>query len=159
MITLNNLAAPKGSHRATKRLGRGQGSGQGTQAGKGHKGQKARKGGKVRTAFEGNNLPLYMRLPKRGFKNYPFKEEYATFNFRDLDRAFEAGATVSRETLQEKGLLKGRHRHLPIKVLGTGVLSGKMTFKGIAKFSETAAEYLKKNGHKVIEEPKAAQEA
>jgi len=64
MLTLNNLQSPKGANKATKRIGRGQGSGQGTQAGKGHKGQKARKSGHVRTGFEGNNLPLYMRLPK-----------------------------------------------------------------------------------------------
>ena len=70
MLTLSNLKSTKGAHRNIKRIGRGQGSGQGTQAGKGHKGQKARSGGGVRTGFEGGNMPLYMRLPKRGqFKN------------------------------------------------------------------------------------------
>ena len=74
---MNNLSSPKGAHKNIKRIGRGQGSGQGTQAGKGHKGQKARSGGGVRTGFEGGSMPLYMRLPKRGFKNFPFKKEYA----------------------------------------------------------------------------------
>ena len=77
MLTLNNLQSPKGSHRNTKRIGRGQGSGQGTQAGKGHKGQKARSGGGVRTGFESGAMPLYIKLPKRGFSNAPFKTEYA----------------------------------------------------------------------------------
>ena len=80
MLTLNNLKSPKGAHRNTKRIGRGQGSGQGTQAGKGHKGQKARKSGHVRIAFEGGNMPIYMRQPKRGFSNYPFKKQFAVIN-------------------------------------------------------------------------------
>ena len=77
MLTLNNLKSPKGAHRNTKRIGRGQGSGWGTQAGKGHKGQKARSGGGVMLGFEGGQMPIYRRLPKRGFSNAPFKTEYA----------------------------------------------------------------------------------
>ena len=78
MLKLNNLSSPKGAHKNIKRIGRGQGSGQGTQAGKGHKGQKARAGGGVRPGFEGGGVALYMKLPKRGFKNYPFKVDYST---------------------------------------------------------------------------------
>ena len=88
MLKLNNLKSPKGAHRDVKRIGRGQASGQGCQAGKGHKGQKARKSGHVRSGFEGGNLPMYMRIPKRGFKNAPFKKEFAILNLEQIDKAF-----------------------------------------------------------------------
>ena len=95
MLTLNNLQSPKGANRATKRLGRGQASGQGTQAGKGHKGQKARKSGHVRTGFEGNNLPLYMRLPKRGFCNVRFAESFAVVTLENIEVKFEKTEKVN----------------------------------------------------------------
>ena len=88
MLNLNNLSSPKGAHKNIKRIGHGQGSGQGTQAGKGLKGQKARSGGGVRTGFEGGSMPLYMRLPKRGFKNFPFKKEYATVSLENISAKF-----------------------------------------------------------------------
>ena len=84
MITLNNLSSPKGANKKTKRIGRGQGSGWGTQAGKGHKGQKARSGGGVRTGFEGGSMPLYMRLPKRGFSNARFKNNFASISLNQI---------------------------------------------------------------------------
>ena len=111
MLTLNNLSSPKGANKKTKRIGRGQGSGWGTQAGKGHKGQKARSGGGVRTGFEGGSMPLYMRLPKRGFKNYPFKKEYSVVSLDLIERKF-VDENVTRETLVSKGLLKGIDRNL-----------------------------------------------
>lgn len=148
MLTLNNLSSPKGAHKNIKRIGRGQGSGQGTQAGKGHKGQKARAGGGVRTGFEGGNMPLYMRLPKRGFSNAPFKTVYAEISLGDLDSKFESGE-VTREALVEKGLLKGFNKRLPIKVLGNGELTKKLTFVNIAKFTKSAREAIEKLGGEI----------
>ncbi len=145
MLTLNNLSSPKGAHRNTKRLGRGQGSGQGCQAGKGHKGQKARSGGGVRTGFEGGALPLYMKLPKKGFKNAPFKTEYGIVALSALEAKFDT-EEVTRESLIEKGLLKGADRRRPVKILATGELKKSLTFKNIDKFSKTAEDIIKKAG-------------
>ncbi len=147
MLTLNNLSSP-GAHRDTKRIGRGQGSGQGTQAGKGHKGQKARSGGGVRTGFEGGAMPLYMRLPKRGFKNAPFRVDYAIVGLNDIDAKFESG-DVSRETLIEKGLLNGQDKRRRIKILANGEISKKLTFVNIDKFSKTALAAIEKAGGEI----------
>ena len=148
MLKLNNLKSPKGSHKNIKRIGRGQASGQGTQAGKGHKGQKARAGGGVRTGFEGGNLPLYMRLPKRGFKNAPFKKEYAVINLELLEAKLESG-NVTREILIENGLLKGHDKRKLIKILGVGEISKAFSFVGIDKFSKKALEVIEKAGGKI----------
>ncbi len=145
MLTLNNISSPKGAHRNTKRIGRGQGSGQGTQAGKGHKGQKARAGGHVRTGFEGGALPLYMKLPKRGFSNAPFKTVYAEVNLMTIETKFDSGE-VTREALIEKGVLKGIEKRLPIKILANGELSKSLTFVNIDKFSKSAEEAITKAG-------------
>ena len=150
MLTLNNLKSPKGAHRNIKRIGRGQGSGQGTQAGKGHKGQKARAGGGVRTGFEGGAMPLYMRLPKKGFSNAPFKTEYAEVSLAALEAKFDGGE-VTREALVEKGLLKGINKRLPIKILANGELTKKLTFIKINKFSKTAREAIEKAGGEIKE--------
>lgn len=149
MLKLNNLSSPKGSNKNTKRLGRGLASGQGCQAGKGHKGQKARKSGHVRTGFEGNNLPLYMRLPKRGFKNEPFREEFAIVNLGRLQGLFTSGEQVSRENLIQKGILKGADRRLPLKVLAEGEYTLSLTFVSIDKFSKKAQEIIAANGGKI----------
>jgi len=143
MLTLNNLQSPKGANRATKRIGRGQGSGQGTQAGKGHKGQKARKSGHVRTGFEGNNLPLYMRLPKRGFNNARFAEPFAVVTLENIEAKFNISETVSRESLIEKRLLSGASKNLNIKVIGDAVLTKALNFEGVVKFSKKALESIK----------------
>jgi large subunit ribosomal protein L15 len=148
MLTLNNLSSPKGAHRNVKRLGRGQGSGQGKQAGKGHKGQKARSGGGVRTGFEGGAMPLYMRLPKRGFSNAPFKTEYAEVSLSQVDAKFESGE-VTRELLVANGLLKGINKRRPIKILANGELSKALTFVNIEKFTKSAAELVSKAGGKI----------
>jgi large subunit ribosomal protein L15 len=145
MLKLNNLSSPKGSHKNIKRIGRGQGSGQGTQAGKGHKGQKARAGGGVRPGFEGGGVALYMKLPKRGFKNYPFKTEYSVLNLKQIENSFTDGE-VNRETLINKGLLKGLGKRRPIKILGVGSLTKELTFKGIEKYSTSAREAIAKAG-------------
>lgn len=149
MLTLKNLKSPKGANKNTKRLGRGQASGQGTQGGKGHKGQKARSGGGVRPGFEGGSMPIYMRLPKRGFKNAPFKVEYATINLSTLEAQFD-GAEVSRESLSQKGLLKGIERRMPIKILGNGEITKALTFVNIDKFTQSAQEKIEKAGGKII---------
>ncbi len=148
MLKLNNLSSPKGAHRNNKRIGRGQGSGQGTQAGKGHKGQKARSGGGVRLGFEGGAMPIYRRLPKRGFKNYPFKVVYSTINLGQLEQFFE-GNEVSRETLISQGMLKGINKKLPIKILSDGELKKSLVFINIEKFSNAAAEKIEKAGGKI----------
>lgn len=150
MLTLNNLKSPKGAHKNIKRIGRGQGSGQGTQAGKGHKGQKARAGGGVRTGFEGGAMPLYMRLPKRGFSNAPFKTVYAEVSLAQIDAKFD-GEEVTREGLVAKGILKGANKRLPIKILGNGELTKKLTFVSIAKFTKSAREAIEKLGGEIKE--------
>ena len=148
MLTLNNLKSPKGAHRNIKRIGRGQGSGQGTQAGKGHKGQKARAGGGVRTGFDGGAMPLYMRLPKKGFKNAPFKTEYAVLNIGQIAEKFDS-EEVTKEALVAKGLLKGVNKRLPVKILGQGELGKALTFVNIDKFSKSAQESIEKAGGKI----------
>ena len=145
MLTLNNLKSPKGAHRNTKRLGRGQASGQGTQAGKGHKGQKARSGGGVRTGFEGGSLPLYMRLPKRGFSNHLFRKHYAEVTLETLEKYFD-GTEVSKDALIKSGILKGRNKRMPIKILGNGDFSKSLKFVGIEKFTKSASEKIEKAG-------------
>jgi len=150
MLTLNNLKSPKGAHKNIKRIGRGQGSGQGTQAGKGHKGQKARAGGGVRTGFEGGAMPLYMKLPKRGFSNAPFKTEYAEVSLAQIEAKFNSGE-VTREGLIQAGLLKGINKRLPIKVLANGELTKKLIFVKINKFSKAAAEAIQKIGGEIKE--------
>ena len=148
MLTLRTLNSPKGANKNTKRIGRGQGSGQGTQAGKGHKGQKARNGGGTRLGFEGGQTPLYRRLPKVGFSNAPFKVDYAVVNLEKLAAKFGT-ETVTRETLVDKGFLAGINKSLPIKILAKGEFTKALTFKGIEKFSAKALELIKKAGGKV----------
>lgn len=143
MLTLNNLQSPKGANKNTKRLGRGQASGQGTQAGKGHKGQKARKSGHVRSGFEGNNLPLYMRLPKRGFSNVRFAEAFAVVTLENIEAKFNKSETVNRESLITKGLLSGASKSLKIKVIGCIPLTKSLNFEEVSKFSKKALESIK----------------
>lgn len=148
MLTLNNLKSPKGATRNNKRIGRGQGSGWGTQAGKGHKGQKARSGGGVMLGFEGGQMPIYRRLPKRGFSNAPFKIEHAIVTLGQIAAKFTDGE-VTREALIEKGLLSGINKRLPIKVLNKGEFNTALTFVNIAKFSKSAQELISKAGGKI----------
>ena len=148
MLTLRTLNSPRGANKNTKRIGRGQGSGQGTQAGKGHKGQKARNGGGTRLGFEGGQTPLYRRLPKVGFSNAPFKVDYAVVNLEKLATKYGT-EVVTRETLIDKGFLAGINKSLPIKVLAKGEFNKALTFKGIEKFSAKALELIKKAGGKI----------
>ena len=146
MKSLANLTPAKGSNKNKKRLGRGPGSGLGKTAGKGHKGQKARKGGKIRPGFEGGQMPLYRRLPKRGFKN-PFRVEYNAVNLDTLNK-FEAGSTVTPEVLEKAGLIKKPGQ--PIKLLGRGELGKSLTIS-LHKFSASAKVAVEKAGGKVEE--------
>ena len=143
-MKLNNLHPNEGATHASKRLGRGTSSGHGKTSGKGHKGQNARSGGGVRAVFEGGQLPLYRRLPKRGFTNARFKVEYAVINMTDLNR-FDNGAVITPELLKEMGLVKKQLSG--IKVLGNGTLEKKVTIKA-HKFSAKAVEQIEKLGGK-----------
>ena len=132
-MDLSNLQPALGSHRNRKRIGRGHGSGTGKTAGKGHKGQKARAGGSVKAGFEGGQMPLQRRLPKRGFTPLQ-RTEYAVVNLRDLE-LFEAGSVVDLEALGKAGLV-GQFKD-GIKVLGDGELTKALTVKA-HKFSKSA---------------------
>lgn len=143
-MKLHELKPSEGAFRTSKRLGRGVASGHGKTSGKGHKGQNARSGGGVRPGFEGGQLPLFRRLPKRGFSNAMFKVEYATINVSDLEK-FEDGAVVTPELLKEMGILK--KQLAGVKVLGNGELSKKLTVKA-SKFSSSAIEKIEAKGGK-----------
>lgn len=133
-----------GGSKKTKRLGRGTATGQGKTAGRGQKGQKSRSGGGVRPGFEGGQMPLYRRIPKRGFTNI-FAKEYAIVNIDSLE-VFDNGTEVTPEKLKEAGIIK---KELDgVKVLGNGELSKKLTVKA-SKFSKSAAEKIEANGGKV----------
>ena len=138
---LNTLQPTPGSRHPRKRLGRGPGSGTGKTAGKGSKGQNARSGGGVRPGFEGGQLPLFQRLPKRGFKNVN-RKEYAIINLDDLN-AFSAGDVVSPETLLGRNVIKKVLSG--VKILGNGQLEKALTVKA-HKFSKSAEEAIKKAG-------------
>lgn len=126
-VTLSSLRPAPGSHRARKRIGRGVGSGLGKTSGKGHKGHKARTGGSTNPGFEGGQMPMYRRLPKRGFTN-PFKVVAQVVNLRQLDKV--AGAEVSPATLHEAGLVSEPDR--AIKLLATGEITRAVTVRGLA---------------------------
>jgi large subunit ribosomal protein L15 len=137
-MSLNNLRPPKGAKHAKKRVGRGQGSGNGKTAGRGHKGQKSRSGYKFKRGFEGGQMPLHRRVPKRGFFN-PFRVEYAVVNLDQLGVKFDAGAVVTPELLREHGLVAGGAGK--IKVLARGEIGKALTVRA-HKFSGKAAEKI-----------------
>lgn len=142
-MKLHELSPAEGSTHVVKRVGRGAGSGTGKTAGKGHKGQKARSGGGVRAGFEGGQMPLQRRVPKRGFVNI-FATRYSVLNVSDLND-FEDGATVDFQAAKESGLLKKELDGM--KILGNGELTKKLTVKAAA-FSQTAKEKIEKAGGK-----------
>ncbi len=143
-MKLHELTYTEGARKDSKRLGRGQGSGQGKTAGKGHKGQNARSGGGVALGFEGGQTPIYRRIPKRGFTNIN-RIEYAIVNIEQLNR-FENGVEVSPELLIETGLVKKEYNG--IKILGVGTLEKKLTVKA-HKFSKSAVTLIEQAGGKV----------
>ena len=142
-MKLNELRATPGAMQDAKRIGRGHGSGNGKSAGKGHKGQKARAGHGFRPGFEGGQMPLQRRLPKRGFNNI-FATEYATIKVSDLEK-FEAGSTVDANALIEKGIIKKTLDG--VKVLGNGTLTKVLNVK-LTAYSASAKEKIEKAGGK-----------
>lgn len=134
-LKLHELKPAEGSRKERNRVGRGIGSGNGKTSGRGHKGQKARSGGGVRPGFEGGQMPIYRRLPKRGFKNI-WAKKFAEVNVETLEKKFNDGETVSPVTLVEKGVLKNVLDG--VKILGNGELKKKLTVtvNGITKSAE-----------------------
>jgi large subunit ribosomal protein L15 len=143
-MDLSKLKPAPGATQSRKRVGRGPGSGLGKTAGRGNKGARSRSGFKVKRGFEGGQMPLHRRVPKRGFTN-TFRTEYAVVNLDQLDARFDAGATVTPDALREAGLV--RSRHTPIKVLGRGEVTKALTVHA-HKFSGKAAEKLAASGGK-----------
>ena len=143
-MKIHELAPAEGSRKKRKRVGRGQGSGHGGTAGRGHKGQKSRSGGGPRPGFEGGQMPLQRRLPKRGFVNI-FRKQFSIINIKDLDR-FEANSNLDTEALKEAGLVKKMKDG--IKLLGNGDISHPLVIK-VHKASKTAKEKIEAAGGKV----------
>lgn len=141
MVDLAKLEKNAGTRKSRRRIGRGVGSGFHKTAGRGHKGQKSRSGGAIPVWFEGGQMPLQRRLPKRGFKNI-FRTEYEVVNVHQLNQ-FAEGETVDIEVLRASGLVRGKNN--PVKILGNGLLSKKITIKA-HKFSATAREKIVQAG-------------
>jgi large subunit ribosomal protein L15 len=153
-MNLHNLKPRPGAKHRVKRLGCGESSGLGKTSGRGHKGQKSRSGGGVRPGFEGGQMPLHRRLPKRGFNNTRFQDKIAVVNVSSLSERFEDGDTINMETLKAARLVKGTYD--AVKILGNGDLAKKLTVEG-CKVSATAKEKIEKAGGSVVETPKAAE--
>lgn len=141
MLTLSNLSPNPGSRKARKRVGRGQGSGHGKTSTRGHKGYKARSGSSIKPGFEGGQMPLQRRIPKRGFNNI-FRKEYAVVNVGDLD-VFEAGTTIDRAMLVGAGLVAKKFDS--VKILGDGEIGKAFTFV-VDKLSESARQKIEAAG-------------
>jgi len=137
-MSLNKIRPPKGAKHPKKRVGRGPGSGHGKTSSRGHKGAQSRSGHSYKRGFEGGQMPLHRRVPKRGFHN-PFRVEYAVVNLDTLSEVFEAGSSVTPDVLRERGLV--RQARARIKVLGRGDITKKLTVQA-HKFSGSAAEKI-----------------
>ncbi len=137
MLTLNNLSPNPGSTRPKKRVGRGPGSGRGKTSTRGHKGYKARSGSGIKPGFEGGQMPLQRRIPKRGFTNI-FRKEFGIVNVQDLER-FDDGSTVDRDSLVAAGLVASKFKQ--VKVLGNGEISKSLTVS-VDKLSESARKKI-----------------
>ena len=141
------LSAPQGANKKPKRVGRGSSSGLGTTAGKGNKGQQSRSGGKTYVGFEGGQMPLYRRIARKGFSNYPFKKEYVCINVELLETKFNDGETVNKDSLIEKGFISSKSNSM-VKVLGNGEITKKLTVE-VDKVSASAKEKIEKAGGSV----------
>ncbi len=141
-MKIDELKPADGSNKKTRRVGRGVGSGRGKTAGKGHKGQKARSGGSTGIGFEGGQMPMQRRLPKRGFRNVPFKQEFAIINLRDLSRIDDVDV-ITPDVLHERGIVKDIKDGL--KILGDGELTRSITVKANA-FSSSALKKIASAG-------------
>lgn len=142
-MNLTNLKPRPGATHRIKRVGCGESSGHGKTSGKGHKGQKARSGGSIRLGFEGGQMPLIRRIPKRGFNNTVFATRYAVVNLRDLDEVFENGAVVDEKVLLTSGLI--RQPYDGVKILASGALTKKLSIT-VNKASEAAKAAIEKAG-------------
>ncbi|MFT4547783.1 MAG: large subunit ribosomal protein L15 [Pseudoalteromonas tetraodonis] len=151
-MRLHNLKPRPGAKHRIKRLGCGESSGLGKTSGRGHKGQKSRSGGGVRIGFEGGQMPIFRRLPKKGFSNVRFAKVYAIANITDLEARFDDGATVNEESLRAAGLISGRYDR--VKILGNGEITKKLTIEA-DKVSKSAQEKIESAGGSVniIEHP------
>ena len=147
-MNIQSLKPAENSRFSKKRLGRGIGSGIGKTSGNGHKGQNARSGGGVRVGFEGGQMPLIRKLPRRGFTNADFKKQYSIVNLSELNK-FEENAVVDSNSLIEKGILS-KIEEYGVKILGNGKLEKALTIKA-NKFSESAVKKIKKAGGKIEE--------
>jgi len=147
-MELHSFSPNPGSKHRNKRLGCGESSGRGKTAGKGNKGQKARSGSGTRVGFEGGQMPLHRRLPKRGFNNYDFRDKVAVFNVGELDDLFDAGSTIDEAALRGQGLVNGRCDK--VKVLGIGEVT-KAFHLVIFNASASAREKIEKAGGSVTE--------
>ena len=152
-MNLENIPTIKGATHPTKRLGRGEGSGHGKTSGKGHKGQKARSGGCIRIGFEGGQMPLYRKLPRRGFNNFNFKVSYQLVNVGQLEKL--EGDEVSRKTLIDAGLIRDNKQG--VKLLGDGEVSKAYTVT-VCKVSGSAKSKIEAAGGKIVEAAPAAAE-
>jgi large subunit ribosomal protein L15 len=146
-MDLSSLKAPAGATKKRKRVGRGDASGHGGTSGKGHKGQNARSGGYTRDGFEGGQMPMYRRLPKRGFRN-PFSEKFVAVNLSDLCRKFEKGAVIDEAAILASGLIKKKSDG--IKILAKGEIDFPVTVK-IAKISQAAKAKINAAGGTIEE--------
>jgi large subunit ribosomal protein L15 len=146
-MDLSSLKAPAGATKKRKRVGRGDASGHGGTSGKGHKGQNARSGGYTRDGFEGGQMPMYRRLPKRGFRN-PFSEKFVAVNLSDLCRKFEKGAVIDEAAILASGLVKKKSDG--IKILAKGEIDFPVTLK-IAKISQAAKAKINAAGGTIEE--------
>jgi large subunit ribosomal protein L15 len=151
---MSKINKPNGATRAKKRVGRGQGSGLGLTAGRGENGQNSRSGGGVRPGFEGGQMPLYRRLARRGFSNYPFKQEYVVLNLDAIQDKYKSGETVSLESLVAKGLIKPSQE--AVKILGGGEIKKKVNVEYISVSASAKAKIEAAGGSvteiKVLEE-------
>lgn len=145
-MNLQNIPTIKGATHPTKRLGRGEGSGHGKTCGKGHKGQKARSGGGIPIGFEGGQMPLYRKLPRRGFNNFNFRTTFQTVNVGRLDRL--EGEKVTRESLIKAGLIRDNDEG--VKLLGDGEVSKAFTVE-VDKVSDSAKSKIEAAGGKIVE--------
>lgn len=146
-MKLHTMAPAEGSRTSSKRLGRGIGSGLGKTSGKGHKGQWARSGGGVRPGFEGGQMPLTRRLPKRGFKNGLFKKVYTIVNIGIINEKYEDGAVVDAQVLLKDGVIS-KIEEYGLKILGEGEFTKKITIRA-SKFTESAKQKIEQAGGKV----------
>lgn len=144
---MEQLRAPQGANKKKLIVGRGYGCRKGGTSGKGTKGQNARAGGGVRLGFEGGQMPLFRRIARRGFSNYPFKEEYEIINLDQIESSYTEGETVSLETLRTKKLIKNGMNL--VKVLSRGDLTKKLNFK-VDKVSKAAVDKIAKSGGTII---------